>query len=65
MEFIKITFDVWYHKIVPTLSKMHGIRRPGFGGEKMVKTMSFRPVAAKLFILKCLVYSLWLPDLFG
>jgi len=47
VEFIKITFDVWYHKIVPTLSKMHDIRRPGFGGEKMVKTMSFRPVAAK------------------
>jgi len=25
---------------VPTLSKVHGTRRPGFGGRKMAKTMS-------------------------
>jgi len=40
VAFIKSIFDVWQEKIVPTLSKVHGTRRPGFDGKKTVKTMS-------------------------
>jgi len=47
VAFIKLIFDVWENKIVPALSKVHGTRWPGFDGEQVVKTMSFRPAAAK------------------
>ena len=30
-------FDVWSHKIVPTLSKVHGTKWPGFDGKKMAQ----------------------------
>jgi len=38
---IKFIFDDWQNEIVPTLSKVHDTRWPGFDGEKIVKTMLF------------------------
>ena len=47
MALVKFGFNVLKNKIVPTLSKVHGTRRPEFDSEEMVKTMLLRPVAAK------------------